>query len=175
MGQDSASGDRSNIILGIDPGLETTGYALLESADDFVAVIEAGTLTTNRSAPLPARLLDLFSGLEEILDQYQPCRMAVEQLFSHYGHPKTAITMGHARGVLFLAAARKGIHVASYLPTKVKRTLTGNGRSSKEQVQRAVMLELNLDRHPDPPDIADAMAVAFCLHRELRQAGRLPQ
>ncbi len=173
MGQDSASVDRPLIILGIDPGLETTGYALLESAGQFVTVIEAGTLTTNRTASLPNRLLDLFSGLEEILDQYQPCRMAVEQLFSHYGHPKTAITMGHARGVLFLAAARKGIPVESYLPTKVKRTLTGNGRSSKEQVQRAVMLELHLDRHPDPPDIADAMAVAFCLHRELLQPRKL--
>ena len=175
MGQDSASGERSKIILGIDPGLETTGYALLDSADRFVSVIEAGTLTTSKSSPLPERLLELFSGLEEILDQYRPYRMAVEQLFSHYGHPKTAITMGHARGVLFLAAARKGIPVASYLPTKVKRTLTGNGRSSKEQVQNAIMLELNLDCRPDPPDIADAMTVAFCLHQELRQAGRLPR
>jgi crossover junction endodeoxyribonuclease RuvC len=77
--------------------------------------------------------------------------------------------------VLFLAAARKDVPVASYLPTKVKRTLTGNGRSSKEQVQRAIMLELGLDRIPDPPDIADAMAVAFCLHREMHCAGRLPE
>jgi crossover junction endodeoxyribonuclease RuvC len=99
----------------------------------------------------------------------------VEQLFYHYGHPKTAITMGHARGVLFLAAARKQIPVASYLPTKVKRTLTGSGRSNKEQVQRAIMLELQLNTIPDPPDVADAMAVAFCLHREIVLSGGIPE
>jgi crossover junction endodeoxyribonuclease RuvC len=175
MEPDSASDNTPQVILGIDPGLETTGYAVLESNGNRVGVLEAGTLTTNRSTPLPHRLKELFAGLEEILEQYNPARMAVEQLFSHYGHPKTAITMGHARGVLFLAAARKDVPVASYLPTKVKRTLTGNGRSSKEQVQRAIMLELGLDRIPDPPDIADAMAVAFCLHREMHCAGRLPE
>ena len=83
--------------------------------------------------------------------------------------------MGHARGVLFLAAARKQIPVASYLPTKVKRTLTGSGRSNKEQVQRAIMLELQLNTIPDPPDVADAMAVAFCLHREIILSGGIPE
>ena len=121
MAPDTESNEQTpRIILGIDPGLETTGYAVLESSRNHIRVLEAGILTTKRSELLPARLLDLFVGLEDIIDQFSPCKMAVEQLFSHYGHPKTAITMGHARGVLFLAAARKQIPVASYLTTKVK-------------------------------------------------------
>ena len=176
MAPDTESNEQTpRIILGIDPGLETTGYAVLESSRNHIRVLEAGILTTKRSELLPARLLDLFVGLEDIIDQFSPCKMAVEQLFSHYGHPKTAITMGHARGVLFLAAARKQIPVASYLPTKVKRTLTGSGRSNKEQVQRAIMLELQLNTIPDPPDVADAMAVAFCLHREIILSGGIPE
>lgn len=174
MARDSGSGERRRVILGLDPGLETTGYAVLESTRSSLRVLEAGTLSTQRKEPLHSRLLELFSGLEEILEQFGPEKMAVEQVFSHYGHPKTAITMGHTRGVLLLAAARKRVPVVHYLPTKVKRTLTGSGRSAKDQVQRAIMLELGLDTVPEPPDVADAMAVGFCLHRELlTQEGRL--
>ena len=91
--------------------------------------------------------------------------MGIEQVFSHFTHPGTVITMAHARGVLLLAAARSKITVKHFLPTRVKKCLTGSGRAGKLQVQRAVAIELGLNCIPDPPDVADAMAVAFCLHQ----------
>jgi crossover junction endodeoxyribonuclease RuvC len=88
--------------------------------------------------------------------------MAVEQLYSHYEHPRTAILMGHARGAIFLAAAQKKIPVVSYAATRVKKIVTGNGRASKEQVQRTIQRELGLAALPEPPDVADALAIALC-------------
>ena len=88
--------------------------------------------------------------------------VAVEQLYSHYEHPQTAILMGHARGVIFLAAGQRGLPVISYAATRIKKTITGNGRASKEQVQRTVQRELGLPQLPEPPDVADALAVALC-------------
>jgi crossover junction endodeoxyribonuclease RuvC len=114
------------------------------------------------------RLAELYNSLDDVLRQFQPSTVAVEQLFAHYDHPRTAILMGHARGVIFLAAAQRGIPVISYAATQVKKTITGNGRASKEQVQRAIQRELNLPRLPDPPDVADALAVALCHYYALR-------
>jgi len=157
--------DNETILLGIDPGLDTTGYAILSSTRDGASVIEGGTICTNHKIPLPDRLAELFLGLEEILAQFKPFSMGIEQVFSHFTHPGTVITMAHARGVLLLAAARSKITVKHFLPTKVKKCLTGSGRAGKLQVQRAVAIELGLNCIPDPPDVADAMAVAFCLHQ----------
>ncbi len=92
----------------------------------------------------------------------QPGVMAVEQFYSHYERPRTAILMGHARGVICLAAAQAGIEVVHYASTQIKRILTGNGRSPKSQVQRAIQRELALVDMPEPPDVADALAVALC-------------
>ena len=88
--------------------------------------------------------------------------MALEQLYSHYDHPRTSILMGHARGVICLAAAEAGIPVIHYSATQIKRILTGNGRAPKAQMQRAIEKELKLDKPPEPPDVADALAVALC-------------
>ena len=88
--------------------------------------------------------------------------MAVEQLYAHYNHPRTAILMGHARGVIFLAAAQRGLTVCSYNATSIKKTITGSGRASKEQIQLAVRRELGLVKTPEPPDVADALAAALC-------------
>ena len=96
------------------------------------------------------------------MEQFAPEVVAVEQLYAHYKHPRTAILMGHARGVLFLAAAEKGLDVVSYSATRVKKTVTGSGRASKEQVQRTIQRELGLAQVPEPPDVADALAVALC-------------
>jgi crossover junction endodeoxyribonuclease RuvC len=96
------------------------------------------------------------------MEQFRPSVMAVEQLYAHYKHPRTAILMGHARGVLFLAAAVRDIPVVSYNATRIKKTVTGNGRAPKDQVQRTVQRELGLAKMPDPPDVADALAVALC-------------
>jgi crossover junction endodeoxyribonuclease RuvC len=97
-----------------------------------------------------------------VLEQFKPDVVVVEQLFAHYEHPRTAILMAHARGVLFLAAAQHGLPVVSYNATRIKKTITGNGRAAKEQVQRTVQRELGLARLPEPPDVADALAAALC-------------
>jgi crossover junction endodeoxyribonuclease RuvC len=96
------------------------------------------------------------------LDQYRPGAMVVEQLFAHYDHPRTAILMAHARGVLLLAAAQRGVPIHSYAASRIKKTITGSGRASKEQMQRTIQRELGLSRLPEPHDVADALAAALC-------------
>jgi crossover junction endodeoxyribonuclease RuvC len=102
----------------------------------------------------------------EILKEFRPQAMAVEQLYAHYDHPRTAILMAHARGVVFLGAAQHGVPVVSYNATRIKKTITGNGRAPKDQVQRTVQRELGLPRLPEPPDVADALAAALCHYYE---------
>lgn len=152
-------------VLGIDPGLRLTGYAVIEGEARRPRICEAGVIRTTGpgiTSELTGRLHTLFSGLLEVLDQYPPQVMAVEQLYSHYAHPRTAILMGHARGVILLAAAERNVPVISYNATRIKKTVTGSGRASKEQVQRTIQRELGLAKCPEPPDVADALAVALC-------------
>jgi crossover junction endodeoxyribonuclease RuvC len=152
-------------ILGIDPGLQVTGYAVLEVGPQRPIVCEAGVLRSSEgraAADMAPRLCALYNGLVEVLNQFRPGVVAVEQLYAHYQHPRTAILMAHARGVIFLAAGLQGIPVVSYNATRIKKTITGHGRASKEQVQRTVQQELGLAQVPDPPDVADALAAALC-------------
>jgi crossover junction endodeoxyribonuclease RuvC len=111
---------------------------------------------------MATRIRALYDGLCEVLDEWKPAAMAVEQLYAHYDHPRTAILMAHARGAFFLAGAQRGIPVVSYAATKVKKLVTGSGRAGKEQIQRAVAHELGLAKLPEPHDVADALAVALC-------------
>src|SRR5438445_31597 len=111
---------------------------------------------------MASRILSVYNGIVEIIEQFQPGVLAVEQLYSHYRHTRTAILMGHARGAIFLAAAQRGLEIVSYNATRVKKTITGNGRASKDQVQRTIQFELGLSQLPEPPDVADALAVALC-------------
>src|SRR5262245_48613084 len=122
-------------ILGIDPGLEILGYGLVESGPKALRLCEAGIIRgkDGGNSELSARLLNLYNGLVEVIDQFHPQVMAVEQLYAHYKHPRTAILMGHARGVVFLTAAQRGLTVVSYPATRIKKTITGNGHASKEQ------------------------------------------
>jgi crossover junction endodeoxyribonuclease RuvC len=90
--------------------------------------------------------------------------MVVEQLYAHYAHPRTAILMGHARGAILLAAAERGLQTASYSATRIKKTITGSGRATKDQIQRTIQRELGLREPPEPPDVADALAIALCHH-----------
>jgi crossover junction endodeoxyribonuclease RuvC len=153
-------------ILGIDPGLQVTGYGVLEIANQRPVVCEAGVVRgTDREREkldMAVRLTNLYNGIVEVIDQYQPRAVAVEQLFAHYDHPRTAILMGHARGVLLLAAGRRGIPVTSYNATRIKKTITGHGRASKVQMQHAMLRELGLPTLPEPADVADALAAALC-------------
>jgi crossover junction endodeoxyribonuclease RuvC len=150
-----------DVILGVDPGLEITGYAVLEPGP---RVREAGVIRGSEGARLglEERLRNLYDGLEEVMELFHPQVMVVEQLYSHYNHPRTAILMAHARGVLFLAAGQRGIPVISYNATQIKKTVTGNGRAPKDQVQRTIQRELGLVKLPEPPDVADALAAALC-------------
>lgn len=149
-------------VLGIDPGLNITGYGILEESDDKMCVIEAGVIRTKANSSMSNRLLEIARELENIIKQFQPSVVAIEELYSHYGHPKTAIIMGHARGIIFLKAAEERIPVVPYASTRIKKSLTGNGRASKQQMQLMIRSELDLPEVPEPPDTADALAVALC-------------
>lgn len=109
--------------------------------------------------------------MQSLVREYQPAGVAVEQLYSHYAHPRTAILMAHARGVLCLAAALEGVKVFDYSATEVKSSLTGNGRASKKQMQRMVARVLHMDEEPEPLDISDALSLALC--HAYRTSGRL--
>lgn len=149
-------------VLGIDPGLNTTGYGVIDIRSGRIEIVEAGVIRSHRSDSIEKRLQSLYKGLIEVIDSLKPGAMALEDLYAHYERPTTSILMGHARGVLCLAAAEAGIAVSHYKPTQVKRVLTGNGRAPKPQVQWAIMQQLGLPTLPDPPDVADALAIAAC-------------
>ena len=152
-------------ILGIDPGLRVTGYAVLETRPTGPHVCEAGIVRSTQgkaTTDVAIRIRCLYDGIVEVLEQYEPGVMVVEQLFAHYNHPRTAILMAHARGVLLLAAAQRDVPIVSYTASRVKKTITGHGRASKEQIQFTILRELNLPRLPEPNDVADALAIALC-------------
>jgi crossover junction endodeoxyribonuclease RuvC len=158
-------------ILGIDPGLNTTGYAVVEVIDGRPKLVEAGVVRSKGRGTLALRLANIHEGVAEIIDSLKPDAVALEELYSHYDRPQTAILMGHARGVICLAAAQAHIPVESFASTQVKKTLTGNGRAPKSQMQRAIQRELNLRTLPEPPDVADALALALCHVYMNRQLG----
>lgn len=151
-----------SIILGLDPGLSITGYGVISVESGSPRLVEAGILRIAKGRQLSQRLLELHEGIQDILSSLPIGAVAIEQLYSHYERPRTAILMGHARGVLMLGAASVGLQVNSYEPTKVKKMLTGNGRAPKSQMQHAIQLQLGLSQPPDPPDVADALAIALC-------------
>jgi crossover junction endodeoxyribonuclease RuvC len=149
-------------ILGIDPGLQVCGYASLETSGDIVNLIEAGVFATPTDLPIEQRLDRIAADTGEILDSFKPEVVAVEELYSHYAHPKTAILMGHARGVILQKCAEAAIEVRSFSATRIKKSITGNGRASKEQIQRTIQTVLCLPELPEPSDVADAIAAALC-------------
>ena len=159
-------------IVGIDPGLEVTGYAVLDSADGNVGIVDAGIIRTSRKQELAKRLGVLAEEIEQVLAEHEPEVMAVEELYSHYRFPRTGILMGHARGVILRAAASVNIKVLAYSATRVKKSLSGNGRASKQQVQRAVKQEFGLASLPRPADVADALAIALCCANELQTSAK---
>jgi crossover junction endodeoxyribonuclease RuvC len=149
-------------VLGVDPGLHITGYGVLELRANGPVICEAGVVRSHASGSLAARLAEIYAGVQDVIHTLSPQVMAVEELYSHYERPRTAILMGHARGVICLAAAEAQIPVQHYAATQVKRLLTGSGRASKLQIQQAVCREFSLAAPPEPPDVADAIAIALC-------------
>ncbi len=162
-------------VCGIDPGLGTTGYAVLSIGGPVTTVLDAGVCRTDPGADLPVRLAQLEADFRDLLASRRPSFIGVEQLYAHYKHPRTAILMGHARGVILCLAAQFGVPICHFSATRVKRFLTGNGRASKSQMQRAVRSALGLPELPDPPDVADALAIALCCAHEVRRPAELMQ
>ena len=149
------------LVLGIDPGTAITGYGVVQSDGQTLDPVSYGAITTPAGEPLALRLQRLYRELRTLISTYKPTQAAVEDLFFSR-NARTALSVGHARGVILLAAANSGLPVYSYTPLEVKKAVTGYGRASKEQMQRMVRLLLSLETSPRPDDVADALAVAIC-------------
>jgi crossover junction endodeoxyribonuclease RuvC len=156
-------------ILGIDPGTRITGYGCVELKPGSIEprLVEAGTLTFKPTRSLEVRLAEMHASLTELIAELKPQHMAVEKLFAHYKHPRTAIIMAHARGVILLAAQQARVTIEHLPATEVKKSLTGHGHASKHQMQQAVASQCRLKEPPNPPDVADAIAIALCHARRL--------
>ena len=162
---ENASGLQAEaVILGVDPGLNITGYGLIQAGQENPQLLEAGVVRGGRRTLLEQRLKNIHDGVSEVIRQHRPIAIAVEELYSHYRMPRTAIMMGHARGVICLAAAQHEIPVYHYAATQIKKVLTGNGRATKQQMQNAICREFGLATPPEPADVADALAIALCHH-----------
>ncbi len=157
-------------VLGIDPGLVCTGYGCVERQGRDQRIVEAGTIRPDQDSNLESRLQSLHSGISEVLTELKPEAAVVEEIYSKYEHPCTAILMGHARGVLLLAASQHGVPVVSYAASRVKKALTGSGSASKGQVQHMIASLLGLPEPPSPADVSDALALAVC-HLSLSSPG----
>lgn len=149
------------IILGIDPGFAITGYGIIKYEGNKFSVIDYGKIETNAGVQLCKRLLAINEKLDELIFKYKPNAVSVEKLFFNK-NIKTALDVGHGRGVAIFSAAKAGVEVFEYTPLQVKQSVSGYGRADKTQIQKMVKLILNLDKIPKPDDIADALAVAIC-------------
>ncbi|MCA9311370.1 MAG: crossover junction endodeoxyribonuclease RuvC [Phycisphaerales bacterium] len=149
-------------VLGIDPGLQLTGFGCVDHRGTRpIALIDAGVFRFRPRVEVAARLVELERDLDALIASLRPDLACVEALFAHYAHPRTAVTMGHARGVILLVLHRAGIPTIEVPATHAKKALTGNGHASKAQVQHAIQWQLGLPAVPDPPDVADALAIAL--------------
>jgi crossover junction endodeoxyribonuclease RuvC len=154
-------------ILGIDPGLGCTGYAIVdqEQPGQPERLVEAGAIRSDEQEPLAERLLQLHREVTAVITEFRPTSLAVEDLYSEYRFPRTALLMAHARGAICVAAAAQGVPVWSYPARQVKLVVVGHGAASKEQVQAMVARLFQLAKTPSPHDVADAMAIAVTAHR----------
>ena len=149
------------LVLGIDPGLIQTGYGLIKVGSEKKQVIDYGTISPNSKDKLALRLFAIYSDLLSIINEYEPSVMAIEEVF--YGkNVKSALLLGHARGVSMICAAKYNIPVFEYAARKVKQSITGNGNAHKSQIKFMIMKELNLKEFNAPIDASDALAIALC-------------
>lgn len=159
------------LILGIDPGIAILGYGAVRYEGNKFTAIDYGAITTEANMPLPQRLGALHQGLVELIEKFKPDAFAVEELFFNK-NVKTALTVGHARGIVLLTAYQYGLNIFEYTPLQVKQAVVGYGRADKKQIQQMVKILLNLDSIPKPDDVADALAIAIC-HGNSSSAGEL--
>ncbi|HZJ33928.1 MAG TPA: crossover junction endodeoxyribonuclease RuvC [Vicinamibacterales bacterium] len=158
-------------VFGIDPGSERTGYGCVETDGRRHQLIACGAITAAARDPFPQRLARIHRELAALLASHRPDCVAVESIF-HAVNARSALKLGHARGVAILAAVEAGCDVVEYTPAEIKRAVVGYGRAEKHQVQQMIKLLLGLAKAPTPHDAADALAVAIC-HVHSRPAARL--
>jgi crossover junction endodeoxyribonuclease RuvC len=159
-------------VLGIDPGSVITGYGLVEDRGPELQVVAFGAIATRAGAPFPQRLLRIFRELRAVVADHRPdCAAVVAVFFAK--NVQSALRLGQARGVALLAVAEAGIEVAEYAPREIKQAVTSYGHAGKGQVQEMVRILLGLPEAPEPPDAADALAIAICHHQAARLAARL--
>lgn len=151
------------IILGIDPGLATIGFGVVEKQNHDIRFVDYGIISTPAGMPLPKRLSIIYDDLEELIKQFKPENIAFEELF-FYRNVTTAISVGHARGVCLIAGNNciGADNLYEYTPMQVKQAVCGYGHADKLQVQQMVKTLLNMDHIPKPDDAADALAIAIC-------------
>jgi crossover junction endodeoxyribonuclease RuvC len=149
------------LVIGVDPGLATTGYGLVRETEAGLQAVAYGVVTTLSKIPLPQRLQELYRQLSDLLDRHQPDEGAIEELFFSR-NVRTAMSVGQARGVALLALANANVPVTDYTPLTIKQAVSGFGGADKIQMQTTVKMLLQLESLPHPDDAADALAVAIC-------------
>lgn len=153
-------------ILGIDPGTATVGYGIIEVTNDNISVINYGFIQTSSKKPMSERLNVIYDDIKTLISTFNPDLMSIEELF-FFKNAKTVISVSQARGVILLAAVQSDIPIFEYTPLEVKVTLTGYGRSDKNEVQNSVKDILGLEEIPKPDDAADALAIAICHYQNI--------
>jgi crossover junction endodeoxyribonuclease RuvC len=149
------------VVLGLDPGIATVGFGLIDIKDTVPTAIRYGVIKTSAGLPLSARLAAIYEDVNSLIRQFKPDVVTVEELFFNT-NLKTGISVAHGRGVLLLAAYENGIPVHEYTPLQVKQSVVGYGRADKKQVMEMVKRLLKLEKIPRPDDAADALAIALC-------------
>ncbi len=161
-------------VIGIDPGSLKSGYGIVDECQGKLLVVEYGVIRTTPNAPLAQRLLEISMRLQELIRQYAPQEIAIEDLFVAK-NAKSSLKLGHARGAILLTVAQAKLPIAEYTPLEVKQSVVGYGRADKSQVQQMVKVLLTLKEIPTPDDAADALAIAICHHHSAKMKQQIHQ
>ena len=161
------NGPETPIVLGIDPGSRRSGYAVVTNENYRPKILEVGVIDLTTSLKLEDRLLELSNEIADIIKQHRPTVAALEGVFSHGKFPRSALILGHARGVCLVECRRNNLAISTVAPAEMKRVITGSGRATKAQVQRAVAGWCGLQKPPEPNDAADALGMALFQLRKL--------
>lgn len=154
------------IVLGVDPGLTSVGYGILESQGKTTLIRGYGTFSTPAEEPLSSRLKTIHKSIQSIIEEHRPDALACETVF-YSKNARSTILLGHARGAVLLAAEDSGVRVVEFSPREIKSAVTGRGNSSKAQVRYMIKTQLQVDGLPESTDVSDALAVALCcIHRQ---------
>jgi crossover junction endodeoxyribonuclease RuvC len=149
------------LVLGVDPGTALCGYGLVRSEEDELSLVAYGAVSTSANSALPPRLLQIYKKLSDLVREYRPDAAVVEKLF-FAKNARTALAVGHARGIALLVTAQADLPLFEYTPNEVKQAIVGYGGADKRQMQQMVRVLLKLDFVPEPDDAADAIAIAIC-------------